>query len=84
MEKNIIYVELEEGSGTPVFAPVSAKYLGDKFYEILPLKDSINDTAKFKSGAYVFCLISELRQGKYPVAYKEVSKKMVNYILDIK
>jgi hypothetical protein len=81
--ETVIYVELEEGSSTPVFAPVSAIHLGKNFYKIIEHQRKDYDALRFSTGTYVVCLLSQLSVSKnlIPVAYCEIEEAAVKYIL---
>lgn len=81
MSETEIYVELEEGSATPVFAAVAAIHLGQKFYRILEHNRRDYDALRFNVGTYVFCLTAEIKGNLMPVAYSEISQEAVEYIL---
>lgn len=78
-----IYVELEEGSATPVFAPVPAIHLGKNFYKIIEHQRKDYDSLRFNTGTFVVCLLSQLWMDKdlVRVAYCEISEEAVKYIL---
>ncbi len=81
MQETTIYVELLEG--TIVFAPVPARRLGERFYKNLEHNRTEYDTLCFNTGTYVLCLLSELSvdENLVPVAYCEISKEQVEYVL---
>ncbi len=81
--ETIIYVEIEEGSGVPVFAPVPAIHLGQKFYKIIEHHRNDYDTLRFNTGTFVCCLMSKLSisEDLVLVAYSEISEDAVTYIL---
>ncbi len=81
--KNVeIFIEIEEGSGEPVFAPAKARYLIKNYYEIISLGDDILNSAIFNIGDYVYCLNANFFDSKKLVAYKKVSKEMVEYFMN--
>jgi len=80
MEEKTIYIEIDEGSGTPIFAPMRARHIFENYYEISAFRKDFMDSAIFKEGTYVYCLMAKLNNEEYPVAYKEVSKSMVEYL----
>ena len=81
-EIKTIYVELDEGSATPVFAPVKAKHYGQEFFEILKQEREDYDSLRFKEGEFVFCLKVEFDDGDelVDVAYCTITKEAVLYI----
>ncbi len=80
--KNIeIFIEIEEGSGEPVFAPAKARHLIKNYYEITSLRNDILDSATFNIGDYVYCLNANFSNNKRLVAYKKVSKEMIEYFM---
>ncbi len=76
-----IFIEIEEGSGEPVFAPIKARHLVNNYYEIISLGNDISDSAIFQLGDYVYCLDVKFSNQKGLVAYKKVSKEMVEYFM---
>ncbi len=81
--KNVeILVEIEEGSGEPVFAPAKAKYLIKNYYEITSFRDDILNSTRFNIGDYIYCLNVNFSNEKRLVAYKKVSKEMIEYFLN--
>ncbi len=80
--KNIeIFIEIEEGSGEPVFTPAKARHLIKNYYEITSLSNDILDSAIFNIGDYVYCLDANFSNSKRLVAYKKVSKEMIEYFM---
>ncbi len=80
--KNVeIFIEIEEGSGEPVFAPTKARHLIKNYYEITSLSDDILNSAIFNIGDYVYCLSANFSSGTKLIAYKKVSKEMVKYFM---
>lgn len=78
MEIVTIYVEVDEGiTLPPVFTPVRAEYLGNRFYRILKEENPENEYLRYKEGTYVFCLLVQNTQGLYPYAYCEVPEETV-------
>lgn len=82
MEQATIYVELFD-EGVRVFAPVPALYLGERYYKILEHNREGDETLRFNSGTYVFCLLSKFsaNENLVPVAYCEVSEQEVQSLV---
>ncbi len=80
--KNIeIFIEIEEGGGEPVFAPAKARPLIKNYYKITSLSEDILNSAIFNIGDYVYCLNVNFSNGTKLIAYKKVSKEMVEYFM---
>lgn len=81
MKIHTVYVELLEGSGTPVFMPLDAICLNPKynFYRIIETYRTDLENLRFIPPCNVFCLKAELSNKMVLVAYSEISKEMVEY-----
>lgn len=80
-----IYIDLDEGSLTPVFSTVEAVQLSDSIFKITSIKNADKESTQFKNGDYVLCLkvVSE-KDTIFDLAYRKLSKKAAEYLTDKK
>lgn len=81
-----IYIDLDEGSLTPVFAPVEAVQMSDSIFKITSIKNADKESTQYKNGDYVLCLkvVSNEDKSIFDLAYRKLSKEAAEYLTDKK